>query len=348
MPVSRDEVFWCYRLLLGREPESENVIQDHMRSVDRNSLLKSFLSSAEFSGPAAPSEFQFTEGTISSLPMDLNALDIDVDVTPLQLVAILGRIKAAWEHLGITRAHHSVLTGPEYLPDNLAGSIEDFWASGVNEVEIIKKMLARHGQDELQNKVSVEYGCGVGRITVPLAMECRHVHAYDISSAHLSHAKARAESLARSNVTFHICSENPMGPLRECDFFYSHIVFQHNPPPIIKILVQRALQSLRPHGIAIFQVPTYMRNYQFKISQYLQGDLVKDMEMHCLPQQVIFDIISSENCALLEIREDGSTGFPMSNTFVVKKLRAKPTGAKALGGPGMLNRFRLGRDKSPH
>jgi len=91
-----------------------------------------------------------------------------------------------------------------------------------------------------------------------------------------------------------------------------------------------------------------MRNYQFKISQYLQGDLVKDMEMHCLPQQVIFDIISSENCALLEIREDGSTGFPMSNTFVVKKLRAKPTGAKALGGPGMLNRFRLGRDKSPH
>ena len=62
-----------------------------------------------------------------------------------------------------------------------------------------------------------------------------------------------------------------------------------------------------------------MRNYQFKISIYLKEDLVNDMEMHCLPQQVIFDIINIENCALLEIREDGYTGIPISNTFIVKK-----------------------------
>ena len=319
MPVSRDEVLWCYRLLLGREPESEDVIQGHKQNVDRKSLLKSFLSSAEFSGSAASSDPSFTEGTISSLPMDLPALEIDVDVTQQQLAATLGRIKATWEHLGITGAHHSVLTQPEYLPDNLDESIDDFWASGVSEVELIKKMLGRHGYGDLRNKVSVEYGCGVGRVTTPLAMECRHIHAYDISSAHLFHAEARAQSLERSNVTFHACSENPIEPLQECDFFYSRIVFQHNPPPLIKILVQRALQSLRPHGIAIFQAPTYMRNYQFKISGYLEGDLVKEMEMHCLPQQVIFDIINSENCALLEIREDGYTGLPISNTFIVKK-----------------------------
>jgi hypothetical protein len=46
------------------------------------------------------------------------------------------------------------------------------------------------------------------------------------------------------------------------------------------------------------------------------------MQMHCLPQQVIFEIIMNENCALLEVREDISTGELdrfVSNNFVVQR-----------------------------
>ncbi|MDB5974301.1 MAG: methyltransferase type 12 [Nevskia sp.] len=346
MPVSRDEVSWCYRLILGREPESEEAIQAHMLRDDRKSLLQEFLSSDEFVDSAASASFRRSEGTILSLPMDVESLHIDVDVTHRQLAGIIKRIKEAWEHLGITGAHNSVLTDPQFLPENLAESIDRFWASGVSEAEILKKTLARHGYAQITDKICVEYGCGVGRVTVPLAKACRHVHAYDISKAHLSLAETRASSEATNNVTFHLCSENLAEPLQKCDIFYSRLVFQHNPPPIIKLLIQQSLRSLRPKGIAVFQVPTYISNYRFRAAQYLQKNNVRDMEMHCLPQQVIFEIINNEECALLEVREDSSIGMPQSNTFVVKKLRDRSTPTKASNGLGILSRLRFGGDKS--
>ena len=39
MPVPEEEVIWCYRLLLGREPESRNAIHHHMSCADRASLV---------------------------------------------------------------------------------------------------------------------------------------------------------------------------------------------------------------------------------------------------------------------------------------------------------------------
>jgi hypothetical protein len=90
-------------------------------------------------------------------------------------------------------------------------------------------------------------------------------------------------------------------------------------------LVQTALAALSPGGIAIFQMPTYAPGYQFRIAEYLARDSVLDMEMHCLPQAVIFELISAAGCELLEVREDGSIGRVgqwISNTFVVRRCLA--------------------------
>jgi FkbM family methyltransferase len=46
--VSRDDVVWCYRNLLGREPESEMVIDWHSRNRSFRGLVEQFVMSAEF------------------------------------------------------------------------------------------------------------------------------------------------------------------------------------------------------------------------------------------------------------------------------------------------------------
>ena len=51
--VSREEVIWCYRTLLGREPESEEVIAANAKSKDVKSLVESFVSSPEFVAKSA-------------------------------------------------------------------------------------------------------------------------------------------------------------------------------------------------------------------------------------------------------------------------------------------------------
>jgi hypothetical protein len=38
MPVTRDEVEWAYRMLLGREVENEAAVQGHLGHADRTAL----------------------------------------------------------------------------------------------------------------------------------------------------------------------------------------------------------------------------------------------------------------------------------------------------------------------
>lgn len=46
--VSADDVRWCYQYILGRDPESERVLKDHLKEKNFKKLAQSFLSSKEF------------------------------------------------------------------------------------------------------------------------------------------------------------------------------------------------------------------------------------------------------------------------------------------------------------
>ena len=46
--VTRDEVIWCYRLILGREPESEEAIAHQQQYEDLEALRAFFLQSSEY------------------------------------------------------------------------------------------------------------------------------------------------------------------------------------------------------------------------------------------------------------------------------------------------------------
>lgn len=320
MAVSRDEVIWCYRMILGREPESDDVVRVKMKSENISSLRETFLRSMEFREKR--NDLSVNSQLPPFLPLDLPGNEIEHEATAAQLVKCIAKIKEAWSHLGITKPHFSVLTDKQYLPENLGENLEKFWMSGEEEAAKVERMLARHGFNSLSRKSCVEYGCGVGRVTMGLAKRFARVDGYDISQGHLMQAERRAREVNVTNCEFHLCSDNFLNHLQACDFFYSRIVFQHNPPPIIHQLIKNALRALNLGGIAIFQVPTYRINYQYAIDDWLSTDHELDMQMHCLPQQVIFTIISEEGCIPLEVREDNSTGAYdkfISNTIVVKK-----------------------------
>lgn len=309
--VTRDDVVWCYRALLGREPESEAAITAHRQVGDFRALVQTFVDSAEFAQRPAQRAFH---------PMPLPPARIDVDVDGTQMAAAIAKVKLAWAHLGDTRAHHSVLTNEAFLPHALDRSIDRFWASGMSESEQAIAMLARHGFSPV-GKVCVEYGCGVGRVTSGLAGSFSNVYGYDISPGHLALAAQRVASLGLDNVCLIQCSDTFLEDLQPCDAFYSRIVFQHNPPPVMHALVRAALTALKPGGIAIFQLPVYAAGYSFDLQAWLSSPPVLDMEMHCLPQPHVFGAVAAKGCVCLEVREDNSVGESrfISNTFVVRR-----------------------------
>ena len=262
-------------------------------------------------------------GRLNILKPDFTKLEIETDASDDQVNACLGKIREAWTHLGMVNPHYSVLNHPDFLPENLGDSIDAFYASGEEEAAIVENILARHDCSSLSGKICLEYGSGVGRVTMGLARRFAWVHGYDISPGHLSYATERAKEIGLTNIAFHLCSENLLEPLNECDVAYSRIVFQHNPPPVQSRLIKSFLGAVKPGGMAIFQVLIYMKDYHFNTPEWLRKRHSLDMQMHCLPQKKIFEIIAAENCIPLEVGEDNSVGHFdswMSNTFVVRKL----------------------------
>jgi hypothetical protein len=69
-------------------------------------------------------------------------------------------------------------------------------------------------------------------------------------------------------------------------------------------------------------VPTYRQDYRFHAADYLASAEIRgSMEMHVLPQPVLFALFARHDCRVLEVREDGKTGSPrmISNSFLIQK-----------------------------
>jgi FkbM family methyltransferase len=58
MSISQEDVIWAYRMILGREPENEEVIRLHMGVPDREALRSAMLASQEFQSRQKTIEFQ--------------------------------------------------------------------------------------------------------------------------------------------------------------------------------------------------------------------------------------------------------------------------------------------------
>lgn len=315
MSVSREEVIFAYRLLLDRMPESEAAIQSHTRAENLQNLLNGFIRSPEFLNKG------HGFGGVR-LPLNVPSIDVETEASNAEIAACLAKIRAAWTHLGSLRPHFSVLTEARYLPENIDHAAEHFWASGQAESERVRDVCQRFGLAELATATCVEFGCGVGRVTMALARLFGSVHGYDISATHLELAAQRAQATQTKNIVFHLCADNVLEDLAACDLFYSAIVFQHNPPVVIGRLIRNALKCLKNHGLAIFQVPTYDLGYRFKTSEWLAAEHILDMQMHCFPQAEIFKIAIESGCRVLEVREDewaGPGNQRLSNTFVIQK-----------------------------
>lgn len=316
--LSREAVLWGYRLFLDREPESEDVVDGKVKGT-RNSqdLRREFMASDEF---RQKNQTLY----VPALAGDEPPMCIEHIVSETDLEALFRHIQDTWQHLGETEPHWSVLTHQQFMQSNFQNTKGIFYDSGRMNVGQLLRTLERCGIEPGLFKLCLEYGCGVGRVTRWLAEKFDRVFAYDISESHLHAAQNYLAAEGIQNVTLsHIKLVRDIDKLPKVDLVYSVIVLQHNPPPIIEMIIRELIRSLNSGGVAYFQVPTYRLGYRFSLKEYLGDEATRqDMEMHILPQNRIFEIVKQENCKVIEVVEDAWTGSmykAVSNSFLVRK-----------------------------
>ena len=318
--ISREDVLFAYRLLLGREPESDAVVTHYATEVQSTwELRELFLNSEEFQ-----SSYERTRAPRAPRPaFNGAAMQVQLGASPEQMALLFAKVSAQWHHLGETEPHWSVLTNESYFQKNLHTNSQAFYASGEAELKKFDATLARAGIASGTLLRCVELGCGVGRATGPLARRYVQVLALDISVAHLEVARDHLRTEGHNNVECrHLVAVGELAHIDAYDLLYSRIVLQHNPPPVIACMLRDLLQRLRPGGVAYFQVPTYKSGYRFSLDVYLKQENQTQMEMHFFPQTALFGLLADCHCRVLEVREDDSIGMSMtavSNTLLVQK-----------------------------
>ena len=260
-----------------------------------------------------------------SVPIDAPPIEVEWQVTEQTAQALLAHVRATWTRLGQERPHWSVLSAHAFTPEEISNNETAFFASGGGDATSLIAVLARHGIRASDFRNVFEFGCGVGRVTAHLARAFNKVTVCDVSQSHMVMARDVVARSGAANVKFDLVEGAEFGMREPFDLWFSRIVLQHNPPPIIAMIVRRALTLLAAGGFAVFQVPTYAIGYRFRVSDYMSGIAAsRDIEMHVLPQSVVFAIARDCGCEPLEVLEDMSAGPPAhwnSTTFVFRKER---------------------------
>jgi SAM-dependent methyltransferase len=310
-----------YRTLLGRPPRADELARDVPLATDS---VESFVA-----GLVASEEFCVRLGGLHASYVLNRAgapMKVETAADSSQLAAMWEHVRKSWTALGATEPLWSVLTDDRYRSASglSQSTVDEFYQTGRADLDYLNACLARWQLEHRSFRRVAEFGCGVGRMTHWLARTFDQVTALDVSATHLARAQAHIRGLSIANVEFaHITGRSSLSALDAIDLFYSVIVLQHNPPPVIIDILRQALSGLRPGGIAYFQVPTYSSTYQFSVQDYLrEPPPLGSIEMHFVPQAAVLDLATEQRMRVLEVRNDHLIGHPaswISNSFLLQK-----------------------------
>lgn len=131
----------------------------------------------------------------------------------------------------------------------------EFWASGERNLE---HTLALFGDRIGPDDRVLEIGCGMGRLTRPLAARAAHVTGVDVSAEMVRRARQALADLANVDLLVGTGTDLAGIPDASATVVYSFIVFQHIPDPAITCHYIREMgRVLEPGGWALFQISDF-------------------------------------------------------------------------------------------
>ena len=136
-----------------------------------------------------------------------------------------------------------------------------FARTGETDMAATFSEIRRWVAPEFAPRHAIDFGCGVGRLTIPIARVARTVTGIDISRAMLDEAASNCAASGVSNARF-VLSDQYFTPgsvdVEPPDFVHAYIVFQHMPPRAGLWVAGELVRRLAPGGVGALHF-TYAR-----------------------------------------------------------------------------------------
>lgn len=209
----------------------------------------------------------------------------------------LDKLKKDWEGLAERDALGAILTDASRADGKW--DLAEFMATGAGEIEIILGHLAGIGHTPNFGGAALDFGCGVGRLTQPLAQRSASCVGVDISQQMIQ----KAESLNQYPNCRYVAHSGANLPFADASFsfIYSNIVLQHVPRRFAEQYLLEFVRVLAAGGVLVFGVQDsfaapnlssrmtrirHILHLRSRIEDAL-GRGHGNMQMHCLPEPAV-------------------------------------------------------------
>ena len=160
-----------------------------------------------------------------------------------------------WERFGKTDPYFAVLTAPEFHGQLSGAARAKFFETGEEHIETMFSIIRDRLDPEFAPARALDFGCGVGRLLIPLATRCKEVTGVDVSPSMLTEARRNCEAAGANDVRLVQGDDALTAISGSFDFIHSYIVLQHIPVARGELLVRKLASLLAPDGIGMFHVP---------------------------------------------------------------------------------------------
>lgn len=160
-----------------------------------------------------------------------------------------------WENWGRTDPYFGVLSLESYRGDNLSEENRvAFFRSGEEHVEFLLGTIRTRFKPDFVPDMSLDFGCGVGRLLIPLARRSRQATGVDVSPSMLAEVRRNCDAQGVHNV-YLVGSDDHLSQAQgEYDLVHSHIVFAHIEPRRGHAIFRALAGKVAPGGFIAVQV----------------------------------------------------------------------------------------------
>ena len=173
-------------------------------------------------------------------------------MTVEQETTYLAELQAKWERLALLDPLWAVWTEPRFK--GRRWKPEAFYRIGEREVAYLMTLLEKGGH-QFPHGAALDFGCGVGRHTRPLARRFELVVGLDISATMLAFARSYT---TETNIEYVLSPSSRLAACktRSFNFVLSRNTLQHMAPGIIASYLSELVRVLSRSGLLVFQLPS--------------------------------------------------------------------------------------------
>ena len=214
----------------------------------------------------------------------------------------LSDIQQYWDGQAHSDPMWAILTDPAKAGGRW--DAKEFFATGVRDINSVMEQATAWGKPAAR-RAALDFGCGIGRLSQPLADHFDKVYGVDISPKMIALAGRHNRRGTRVEYLCNLAANLGEFEDRSMDMIYSLITLQHIRPSYVQRYIKEFLRVLAPGGLLLFQYPSEPISWRSRLGRW-RAVLSKPrpMYMNGMDRADVVELLERCGGRVLEIRQD--------------------------------------------